>query len=344
MPRPSCADDPYFSLRCALGITLSLALIEPLAVNPGMILPSMLVSLFCGQRGPYSPVSSIVTGLMLMTLIWLIFGLCVLTQGLPAVQFVSLMAVCYGALYLLLRTGNQLGVMLLMFTSMIGVLFGTSRAVAETMRDAFTVTAIVSAMLIPLLNILLPPRADAAVPPPPPPPEIERPGIHALLRLAVLAPVVLAFLAGVAPSSGLIFLIIAALVLAYPTRQAQRIEGRERILSTLQGGGAAIVILMLFTLQAQFPILLLLVFLAVLWFTERMMAGPATANTYQLALSALAVIVAGATVNTHPLETAMTRLLLTLGGAAFGLAALSLLEWAAEPFLRVSKTRMHFTA
>ncbi|SHK11515.1 Fusaric acid resistance protein-like [Roseomonas rosea] len=330
LPRPSRSDDPFFSLRCAIGVTAGLALIEPLALNPGMILPSMLVSLFCGQRGPYRPVSSIMTAAILAVLIWTIFGLCVLTQGMPAVQFVALLAVCYGALYLLLRTGNQLGVMVLVFTSMIGVLFGNSRAGAEAMRDAFTVTAVVSALLIPLLNLLLPPRRDAAPIPPPPPPALERPGLHALLRLAVLAPVLLAFLAG-APVSGLIFMIIVALVLGYPTRDAQRTQGRERILSTVQGGLVGIVVLVLFTLQAQFPVLLLLVLLAALWFTERMVAGPRSANTYQLGLSVLAVIVSGATLGTHPLETATTRLLLTIGGAAFGLAALSLLEWAFAP-------------
>ncbi|MCO6416548.1 hypothetical protein JYK14_10280 [Siccirubricoccus sp. KC 17139] len=326
-PRPSPTDDPWFGLRCALGIMVALALIEPLGVNPGMILPTMLVSLLCGQRGPYSPVKSIVTAIMLVGLIWLIFGLCVLTQGMPGVQFVTLLLVCYGALYLLMRTGNQLGVMVLVFTSMVGVLFGSSRAAAEAMRDAFTITAIVSAILIPLLNLLMPPRADAASPPPPPPPELERPGFHALLRLVVLAPVLLAFLAG-APTSRLIFLILVALVLAYPTRQAGRTEGRERTISTLQGGFAGVSVLVLFTLQAQFPVLLLLTLLTALWFTGRMVSGPGTANTYQLALSVVVVIVSGATVDTHPLETAMTRLALTISGAAFGLAALSLLEKA----------------
>jgi hypothetical protein len=234
-PRPSRRDDPWFSLRCALGITAALALIEPLGVNPSMILPAMLVSLLRGQRGPYTPVKSIVTAVILVVLIWLIFGLCVLTQGMPAVQFLTLLMLCYGALYLLLRTGNPLGVMLLIFTALVGVLFGNSRAGAEAMRDAFTITAVVSAVLIPLLNLLLPPRPDAAAPPPPPPPVLERPGFHALLRLAVLAPVLLAFLAG-APTSGLIFLIVVALVLAYPTRQARQTEGWERSISTVQGG------------------------------------------------------------------------------------------------------------
>jgi hypothetical protein len=287
----------------------------------------MLVSLLCGQRGPYSPMKSIITAVMLVVLIWLIFGLCVLTQGMPGVQFVALLLVCYGALYLLMRTGNQLGVMVLLFTAIVGVLFGSSRAAAEAMRDAFTITAIVSAVLIPLLNLLMPPRVGVAAPPPPPPPELARPAFHALLRLAVLAPVLLAFLAG-APTSGLIFLVLVALVLAYPTRQARHTEGWERSISTLQGGLAGVSILVLFTFQAQFPVLLLLVLLAALWFTGRMVSGRGTANTYQLALSVVVVIVSGATVDTHPMETAMTRLALTVTGAAFGLAALSLLEHA----------------
>lgn len=330
LPRPSRTDDPWFGPRCAIGVTVGFALIEPLGVNPGMILPAMLVSLLCGQRGPYSPIRSVATAAILVTLIWTIFGLCVLTQGLPAVQFVVLLAVCYGALYLLLRAGNQLGVMVLLFASMIGVLFGNARAGAEAMRDAFTITAVVSAVLIPLLNLLLPPRADAAPLPPPPPPELERPGLHAMLRLAALAPVLLAFLAG-APSSALIFLIMAALVLALPTRQAGRTEGRERIVSTVQGGLAGVLILMLFTVQAHFAVLLLLVLLASLRFTDRMVRGPGTANAYQLALSAMAMIVSGATVDTHPLESAATRFLLTVTGVAFGLLALWLLERALAP-------------
>lgn len=222
--RPSSVDDPYFSLRCALGITIGFVMIEPLMLNPGMVLPAMLVSLFCGQRGLYSPLGSVVTAVMLAGLIWLIFALCVLTQGMPVVPFLVILSVCYGAFYLLLRTDNPLGVMLLIFTTMISVMFGQSRVAAEAMRDAFTVTAGVSALLIPLLNLLLPPRSDAAVPPPPPPPSIQRLGPQALLRLIVLAPVLLAFLTA-APPSGLIFLIIVGLVLAYPTREARQTEG-----------------------------------------------------------------------------------------------------------------------
>jgi hypothetical protein len=124
--------------------------------------------------------------------------------------------------------------------------------------------------------------------------------------------VLLAFLTG-APASGLIFLIVVALVLAYPTRQARWTEGWERSISTVQDGLAGVLILVLFTFQAQF-LVLLLVLLAALWFTGRMVTGPGTANTYQLALSVLAVIVSGATVDAHPLETAMTRLMLTIRG------------------------------
>ncbi|RKK03028.1 hypothetical protein EBE87_25390 [Pseudoroseomonas wenyumeiae] len=325
-PRPSRHDDPFFSLRCALGITIGFLLIEPLKIEPGMILPSLLVSLLCGQRGPYTPVKTVIGMAIVTLLIWLVFALCVLTQGMLAVQFLTLLGICYLAFYVLARSGNALGIMLLISTVMIGAMFGQSRLAAEAMRDAFTATAAVSALLIPCLNLLLPPRVDAAALPPPPPPEVERPALQALLRLVVLAPVLLAFQTIASPSD-LIFVIMLALVLAYPTRQAQRTEARERISSTLLGGAAAVVILLAFTVQAHFLILLGLVFLAALFFAERMIAGRASANTYQLGPSVLAVIVAGVTVDVHPLETAATRLSLTMAGVASGLGLLSLLEW-----------------
>ncbi|MFZ6765089.1 FUSC family protein [Pseudoroseomonas sp. WGS1072] len=325
-PRPSRRDDPLFSLRCALGIAIGFLLIEPLKVDPGMVLPSLLVSLLCGQRGPYTPVKTLVGMAFVTLLIWLVFALCVLTQGMLAVQFLTLLGICYLAFYLLVRSGNPLGVMLLVFTVMIGAMFGQSRLAAEAMRDAFTATAAVSALLIPCLNLLLPPRTDATTPTALSPPAVERPALQALLRLAILAPVLLAFQTIASPSD-LIFVIMLALVLAYPTRQAQRTEARERISSTLLGGAAGLLILVIFTFQTHFPILLGLVFLAALIFAERMIAGRASANTYQLGLSVVAVIVAGATVDVHPLETAATRLSLTMAGVIFGLSLLSLLEW-----------------
>lgn len=327
LPRPDPLVDPHFALRSAIGITLTYALVEPLGVAPANILPAMAVSQICSQRGDYTPGKTLAGAVVTVAILWGIYGVAILVREEMMVFVCVVMAILYGAFYVLLRTGNPLAILVLVFTTLLSVLAVDSVAAAEAMRDAFTVTSVVTAILVPLLKLLLPARqsgSPAAAPAAASPGE-ARTGLQALLRLLALAPILLG-LWFVFPRSGIIAPIMACMVLAYPTRAAQRIEAFERLTATLLGGTASLAILLLFSWQAHFPVLFLLIFLVALWFTRRMVDGPSSANTYQVGLTVIAGLVSAGMTSTHPMQDAVQRLVLTFLGTGMALGGLILLE------------------
>ncbi|MDX7953547.1 FUSC family protein [Lichenihabitans sp. Uapishka_5] len=332
LPRPDTTLDPHFALRCAIGITLTYVLVEPLGVQPASILPAMAVSQICSQRGDYSPSKTFVGAVITIAIIWMTFGVTTLVREEMLVFVSVILAILYGAFYFLLRTGNPLAILVIIFTTLLSVLSAESPAAAEAMRDAYTVTSIVTALLVPVLNLVLPvsrvdasPAAVAAAPAGDP-----QAGMQALLRVLALAPILFG-LWFVFPPSDVIMPIMACLVLAYPTRSAQRTETFERLTATMLGGVISLAILLLFSWQAQFPALYLLIFLVALWFTRRMVTGPASVNTYQVSLTVIAGLVSTGMTSSHPMQDAVQRLVLTFGGTAMALAGLvflaSILVW-----------------
>lgn len=85
-------------------------------------------------------------------------------------------------------------------------------------------------LVIPVRRVDVPAVASA-----PPHPGNGDAGFQALLRLLALAPILLGSWF-VLPSSEIIMPIMACLVLAYPTWDAQRTEAFERLTTTVLGG------------------------------------------------------------------------------------------------------------
>lgn len=327
LPRPDPLVDPHFALRSSIGITLTYALVEPLGVAPASILPAMAVSQLCSQRGDYAPSKAFAGAVVTVAILWAIYAVAILVREEMMVFVCVILAILYGAFHVLLRTGNPLAILVLVFTTLLSVLAVDSVAAAEAMRDAFTVTSVVTAILVPLLNLLLPVRqvgSPAAAPKAPPFGEAQA-GLQAMLRLLALAPILLG-LWFVFPPSGTIVPIMACMVLAYPTRDAQRVEAFERLTATLLGGTVSLAILLLFSWQAHFPVLFLVIFLVALWFTGRMVDGPASVNTYQVGLTVIAGLVSAGMTSTHPMQDAVQRLVLTFLGTGVALGGLIFLE------------------
>lgn len=113
---------------------------------------------------------------------------------------------------------------------------------------------------------------------------------------------------------------------AYPEREHQRKEARERTVGTALGAGVAAIVVFLYALQPREAMLAGLLFLGGLWFAGRMMDGPLSANTYLLSYSVIVVLVVGSLAAGNPFEAWLDRLLLTMGGAAAALGLLALLE------------------
>lgn len=324
-PRPTLADDPLFAIRTAAGVTLSIALADFLNVSPPIIVPALLVSLLAGQRGAFNPGKVLGGAAVIIVLAWVAAELAAATRHEMFVFITVMLAVNYFAFYFLMKTGNQLGIMLLVLPNLLGLLSLGPLEGLYAMRDAFTSTALISAVLIPVLYLVLPPRTRVIYEPEPYTPDVERPEVQALLRLMVLAPLLLAFYLFV-DMANMIYLIIAILVLAYPEREHQRTQARERILGTALGGVVAMAIVVVFSYMAHMAVLACVLFLGGLWFASRMVSGPLSANTYQVGYSVMAVLAVNSLTTSNPLEAGFERLMLTIGGATAALGFLALLE------------------
>lgn len=329
-PRPTLADDPLFAIRTAAGVTLAVALADFLGTVPPMIVPALMVSLLAGQRGAFNASKVVGAAVVIVVLAWLSTEVVIVARYGMFVFITAMLAINYFAFFFLMKTGNQLGIMLVVFPNLLGLLSLDSSQSAYAMRDAFIETALISLGVIPVLYLVFPAKTRVIFAPEPYTPDVERPEMQALLRLAVLGPLLLAFYLFV-DISNLIYLIIAILVLAYPERQHQRLQARERIIGTALGGFVAMAIVIVFSLTAHAAVLLCLLFLGGLWFSSRMVSGPLTANTYIVGYSVMAVLAVNSLTTSNPLEAGLERLLLTIGGAAAALTLLALLEGAFLP-------------
>lgn len=120
--------------------------------------------------------------------------------------------------------------------------------------------------------------------------------------------------------------VVAAMVMAFPARQAVYFEARQRARATVYGGALAIGVLALFTLSSHLLILLGLIFLSGLWLGQGMLYGRQPSMVYQYALSVTLALVARALSTQAPRYAPFTPLVPTLAGAFTAAFAVALLD------------------
>ncbi len=320
-PRPRHADDPRFAIRLALLCVICFVAVQ--WIRP--VLPALVVALPIGilaaQRKRFEPVLAVGAAAFFIVVIWAMTLLVELTQAVPVLMLALTFAIFTTGFYIVRRTGSPIGMLVVIAAAMMSIMGLKAPALLFYFRDGFTQGALLAGLVIPLLYWLIPAATtdqNERVPP-------HVPGHHggaSLIRASVL--LLLCFwLYAVMPASEMIFAFGAIFVLVFPTGKQALAEARERSLATILGTVAALIVLGLLAWNGHFAVLLGLIALLGLFFGVRMMEGRHPPMVYQYALSVAVALIATALTSQSPAYAAVTRIVLTVGGAiaAAGLVA-----------------------
>jgi len=313
-PRPREEDDPLFAVRLASGAVTGFMLAVLLQSSMPMLPPALIVGLMAGMRKAFDPKKAVGGPAAMIVMVLAISTLIDLVRPMPLVMITLTGVLCVLAYYIILRTGNPIGMLVAIVAVLMSVMRMSSAVLMDYMRDGFIEASFCALFVIPVLYLLFPPRSQEMMI------EVYRPGteshhgLRALIRGGVL--LMLSFwLYAVLDSSNMILAVAAVFVLVFPTREQLFAEAWERTFATVIGTAVAFLILHIFEYAAHFTVLLILVFLGGLFFGSRMINGRHPAMVYQFAFSVMISLVAGALSTQNPASAMTLRIVLTLVGA-----------------------------
>jgi MFS family permease len=324
-PRPRYRDDPLFAVRLATAAVVGFVVAVFLQATLPVLIPALTVGLMAGMRKAFDPKKAIGGPIALIAMIAAMALIVELTRPMPAVFLLVMGLFAFVAYFLILRTGNPIGMLVAIAMVLMSVMGMNSLAAMAYMRDGFIQAALCAMVIIPVLYLLVPPVAtekfvEEYIPAPG-----EQHVRQAIVRAFVLVLVAL-WLYTVLDASNLILGIGAIFVLTYPTRRKVFAEAYERVVATAIGGGMALLILWLFTWAAHLPVLLGLIFLAGMFLASRMMDGIHPPMVYQFAFSVMVALIAGALSTQAPVDATLSRIGLTLAGALTAAIMTTLIE------------------
>ena len=324
-PRPRVEDDPLFAIRLScgavVGFLLAIGLQSPLAMLP----PALIVGLMAGMRKAFDAKKGIGAPVAMIVMVATLSFIVDLARPMPIVLVMIVWALCVLSYYVILKTGNPIGMLIAIVAVLMSVMRMDSAQAMVFMRDGFIEASLCALFAIPILYMIFPPRAKELMV------EIYEPakeghhGLRALIRGSVL--LILSFwLFSILDSSNMMIAVAAVFVLVFPTTKQLYAEAWERTVATLIGGVMALLILAVFTPIAHFPVLLILVFLGGLFIASRMIDGYYPPMVYQFAFSAMISLVAGGLSTQAPVDATILRIVLTLFGAIAAAFMTALLE------------------
>lgn len=331
-PAPDVQDDPLYAVRLASAAMLSYAAIAILDPALPPVVAALPVGIIGSQRKAFNwgkaiggpVVLAVMTALMTQVVEWL--------RPMPLVYVGAIWLIYFAAFRMILRTGAQVGMLIVIVAVLMSVMGMHGTATVEVLRDGFLQASLVALVLGPLVYLLFPPRTrEQHV-------EDPRPGggntaVGAAIRASVLMGLSF-WLYTVMQPSDMMMAVIAAMVLVFPTRKAVFSEAAQRIRATFYGCGVGLAVLGLFTLSQHLTVLLALIFLGCLGLASKMLRGPHPSNVYQYAISVAMSLIAGALSTQDANYAAFTRIVLTLAGALAAAGAVALLDamtgWAEE--------------
>ncbi|MGJ8516732.1 FUSC family protein [Carnimonas bestiolae] len=324
-PRPKLEDDPLFAVRLAAG--LALALLTALMIKASMptLLPAIVFSLLAGMRKAFNPGKAIGGPLIMALIMVLFYTLVSFLIPMPVVLVLVIGVISTLAYYLILGTGNPIGMIILMGASMMSVMGMNSLAAAAVLKDAFIETGIAGAILIPLLYLVFPARSTEQDKP-----DYQRaPGgqlwTRAIIRGVVMVMLML-WLYSVLDPSNIMLIMAAMFVTVFPTRKKLFSEAIERTYATVVGAVMTIIILALFFLCAHPLILMILMAMAALYLGYNMMEGRHAPMVYQFACSVTIALVMSSLFSNAALGSIALRITLTMSGSLVAAFLTSLLE------------------
>lgn len=333
-PRPKASDDPYFAVRLSLGCIVAVVVAVLIQSKMPMLIPALTVGLMGGMRKSFDLAKAIGGPLVLIVSISVFYLLISLVHVMPAIELVVVFSLGCLAYYIILRTGNPVGMLLLISITLMSVMGAKSFQAMVIIKDAFIEGALTALLVIPVLYWLLPSVAKTPLA------EEYRPDPHgyhwqrAAIRSLVML-LLLAWLYTVLDTSNMILAMAAVFALVFPSRQQQFAEAKERSYATFIGGMLALTILSLTTWVGHLSILLALLFLAGLFLGDRMMHGSHPPMVYQFAFSVLIALTIGSFTNQEPVSSTFLRITLTLIGAISAAYLSALLELLLLPKLQI---------
>ncbi|SMC91778.1 FUSC family protein [Primorskyibacter flagellatus] len=323
-PRPDPIEDPLYGIR--LGLMGALAYLAIPILNPALppIIAALPVGLIASQRRAFDPGKAIGGVVAMIVLPWIMTWFVEWLRPMPLVYVAAMWLVYFSGFLLILRSGAQAGMLIVVVAVLMSVMGMHGNATVEFLRDGFVQASLVALVVGPLVYLLLPPRTREK--------QVDDPkpgGGNTTLGAAIRATVLLGlsfWLYAVMQPSDMMMAVVAAMVLVFPTRNAVFDEARQRVRATFYGGAIAVGVLALFTLSPNLPILLGLIFLSGLWLGQKMLNGTRPSMVYQYAFSVALALIAGALSTQDPVYATFTRIVLTLTGAFTAAFTVALLD------------------
>lgn len=322
-PRPLLEDDPLFPVRVALmpviGFVLGMILMSPMA----MLYPTLMFSLTAGNRKAFDPKRALGAPIIFSLMLWIMSGFVALLHQTPSALVILMGLFYFLGFFMIQSRGDSVGMLIIVAAALMSIMGLGSYDSMSYMRAEMTKAALCTAVVGPVLYMLLPPATrEINVDVYTPSPEKGR-----VARALIRAVVMLAFslyLYTILDSGNVMLAIAGMFVLVFSTQEMVWGEAGRRSFAVMLGGGAALAILGILSVIGHLSVLLGMVFLFVLWCGWRMIAGRLPSPVYQDAASIMISMVGSALSTSDPAWAFLQRAGLTMIGAVL---AASMVLW-----------------
>src|SRR5690554_1618284 len=282
------------------------------------------VGLIAAQRDAFNPIKIIAGPVVLILLVFLMTAFVEFLRPMPLVYIGAMWLTYFLGFRLVLNTGAQAGMLIIIVAVLISVMGMNGTAIVEGMRNGFIQAALVGLVLGPVVYAIVPAQTTLQHKPEPSP-SSGNTNMGAAIRASVLLGLSFWLYAVMKPTD-MMMAVIATMVLVFPTRYAVFFEAKQRVMATFYGSACALIVLWLYTYSAHLVILLGLIFLSGYWLGRGMLYGKQPSMVYQYAFSVSLALIAGSLSTQDPGYATFTRIVLTLVGAFSAAGAVALLD------------------
>lgn len=325
LPRVNPLDDPYLALRTALTVMLCLLLAEPLGITMPMLPVVMAMSIMSNQRGALSP--RVFATPIVLPIIGVVFSwIAAVTVNEPMVFTIVNIILAVGGLALMVMRGSRGGMMLTVFPLMMAMSAIMSDYVLVVMRDSMVMGGLALGIAVVGLNLLFPPTTKTVHVEMVAPLASTQAGKHLLIRSIIYVPAMI-WLFSTGDMTMMTIVIMMLFVCGEPRRGTQMNQVIDRGGGTVVGAGIAAVVLMLYSMIPEVPVLVLLCTIMTYYLVDKMTTGKRRPLIYQYTCSAaLVMILQSTTGGVDALEAVLQRIVMTGGAMLVAIAVLALLE------------------
>lgn len=318
-------EDPYLALRTALGVAFCVVLAEPFGIQQPMLPVAFALALMSNQRGALNPRTF--AGPLAIPVIAVVFSwLAAITVNEPLLFMSMNIVFAIAGIAIMLFRGSRGGMMLTVFPLMMSMSALSGEYVLAGIRDSLIMGGIAAGAAIVLFNIILPPQTNRI--------ELDEPGsfetAHPKKELFIRSAVYIAVMMGTY-ATGDMNLMVAPIMMVFICAEPDH-DGRlqqlvDRGASGLIGAAAAILIMAIYYVVPDLPILVCLMVVLTYFFIDKMSTGRARPLFYQNVCSVMLILTLSSTYGSRDaFEVVFQRVSLTMGIMLSGIALLSLLE------------------